>query len=101
MFVSKKTLVLIHVIPCERTSRIGVGKPIHDLMKTWFIGSRRGIARQPLSEFFIKGGLLRHRFKPGLLDEGFFGAEGDVFHNAQISCTRVSCNVRGGSEKEK
>jgi hypothetical protein len=36
-----------------------------------------------------------------LLNEGFFGAEGDVFHAAQISCTRVSCNVRDGSEKEK
>src|SRR5271170_2955851 len=80
MFVSRKNLPLIHLIPRVGAGGAYMSETAHQRIHGGPAARLCRILLQPLAEGRVQGLVLRPRYQSRLLDQGFFGTQGDVFH---------------------
>jgi len=92
MFVSRKNLSLIHLIPREVAAGAHWMDPAHEFIEARRVRAGRCVLRQPIAEGVIQGLALVASDLAGLIDHIFVGAEGDVSHVFSVHDNRVHCN---------
>ena len=80
MFVSRKYLALIHFIARETATRLHIAEPAHQSVESGAAAGTSRVLLKPLSKCGIQGLILGLGHQPGLFDQGFVSAQGDVLH---------------------
>ena len=62
----------------------------HERVDSRAASGLRGILLQPFAKGSIQGFVLRTGYEAGLLDQGFFSAQGDIFHPNTVYTISVS-----------
>src|SRR5271165_6376309 len=84
IFVSRKNLPLIHLVPRIRPGRTHMLQAPHQSIDRCAPARLRRILLQPLAKGRVERFVLRPRHQPRLLNQAFFRAEGDVFHTDTV-----------------
>ena len=80
MFVSRKYLALIHFIARKVAAGLHVAESAHKGIECGAATGARGVLLKPLPKCGIQCRALGLGDQPGLFNQGFVGAQGNVFH---------------------
>jgi len=80
MFVSRKNLSLIHLIPAEAPARVDITQALHQGVEDLRVSVARSELRQPFAKSRIQGRVSRTGNGTSLLNQVFVGAQSDVLH---------------------
>ena len=84
MFVSRKNLPFIHLIPTEPPARLYMLQSLHQSVELLRAAASCCKLFQPFAEHSIERLMLRFGQQARLLDQLFIGTEGDVFHTKAV-----------------
>jgi len=80
MFVSRKNLALIHLVPTKVPPRLYVFQSLHQSVELLYAAAPCGKLFQPFAENRIERLVLRLGQQSRLLDQLLIGTQGNVFH---------------------
>jgi hypothetical protein len=80
MFVSRKNLSLIELVPAEAAARIDMAQLAHQRIESPGVRLALCKLQEPLAKGSVQGAALCAGNGTGTLDQVFVGAQGDVFH---------------------
>jgi hypothetical protein len=80
MFVSRKYLALIHFIARKVAAGLDIAESAHKGIECGAATGASGVLLKPLPKCGIQCRALRLGDQPGLFNQGFLGAQGDVLH---------------------
>src|SRR6267378_2278887 len=84
MFVSRKNLPFIHLVPAEAPPRLYMLQSLHQSIELLRAAASRCKLFQPFAEHSIERLMLRFGQQARLLNQLLIGTEGNVFHTKAV-----------------
>jgi len=84
MLVSRKYLALIHFFTAKVPSGADVSQPAHKGIESWAASGAGGVQLKPFPKCSIQSLTFGLSHKPRLLNQGFIGAQSNVFHTKLV-----------------
>src|ERR1700693_6161202 len=84
MFVSRKNLPFIHLVPAEAPPRLHMLQSLHQGIKLLRAATSCCTLFQPFAQHSIEGLMLRFGQQARLLNQLFICTEGNVFHTKTV-----------------
>src|SRR5271165_3745667 len=94
MFVSRKNLPLIHLVPAEASPRLYMFQALHQSVELLRAAASCCKLFQPFAEHRIERLMLGFGQQARLLDQSLICTEGDVFHTKSVYTIFVSQQAR-------